>query len=79
MTNWFEARNKAVIEGQIEAFEFLAAQFETYASDNDELHKRYGTTGRHALAIAAKRSETFRSCAEDCRNYAEQKKKELQK
>lgn len=68
-----------IITGRIEAFEFMATQFETYASDNDELHKRYGTRGKSALAVAAKRSQTFRDAAEDCRQYATKQKEELER
>jgi hypothetical protein len=70
--------NKDIIAGRIEAFEFAATQFETYASDNDELNRRYRTKGK-ALEIANKRSQTFRDAAEDCRHYAKLAKFELEK
>lgn len=58
-----------LLKGRIEAFEFIARQCEIYADDNDEVHKRHGTKGKADLAVAAKRSETFRSIAADARAY----------
>lgn len=55
--------------GQIEAFDFAARQFHVYASDNDALHRRYGTRGK-ALEIANKRTQTFNDAAEDCERVA---------
>lgn len=66
-----------MIEGRIEAFEFMAKQFRVYADDNDEIHKRYGTSGKAALAVAKKRSETWRAAAEDCERYANEQTAEL--
>lgn len=64
-----------LLKGRIDAFEFLARQCETYADDNDALHKRYKTN----KAVAAKRSETFRSVAAECRAYAKPQQEALDK
>lgn len=69
--------NIDVIKGRIEAFEFAARQFRVYASDNDTLHQRYNTKGKAALAVAQKRSQTWRDAAEDCERHAAEQKKDL--
>lgn len=66
-----------IIRGRIEAFEFAATQFEVYASDNDEIHRRYRTSKKSELAVAAKRSQTFRDMATELRGYADLQKEDL--
>jgi len=79
MTEAADALERANTEGRIEAFEFLAKQFRTYADDNEEIHRRYGTKGKAATALIAKRSQTFRDAADDCDTYAAAQREELEK
>lgn len=66
-----------VIKGRIEVFDFMAQQFRVYASDNDEINKRYRTKGK-ALEIANKRSQTWRDAADDCERMAREQRVDLE-
>lgn len=66
-----------IIKGRIEAFDFMAQQFRVYASDNDEINKRYHTKGK-ALEIANKRSQTWRDAADDCERMAREQRVDLE-
>lgn len=66
-----------IIKGRIEAFDFMAQQFRVYASDNDEINKRYRTKGK-ALEIANKSSQTWRDAADDCERMAREQRVDLE-
>lgn len=73
-----ESRENALIRaGQIEAFEFAARQFRTYASDNDILAARYGLHGKHLL-VSEKRTQTWNDAAEDCERVAAHLRKDVE-
>lgn len=60
---------KLIRAGQIEAFEFAARQFATYAADNETVNNRYGIKGRERK-VADKRTQTWRDAADDCERVA---------
>lgn len=68
-----EQIDQAIIRGRIEAFEFMAKQFEVYADDNDEVMTRW----RRSTPANKERSKVWRGAAAECLDYANTQKASL--
>lgn len=72
-----KANEQDIIKGRIEAFDFLAEQLRTYASDNAEVTARYGGSQLHKIKEGYRR-DTWLQLAKECEEYALTQRKALE-